>query len=209
MTKTIFKGSAMLNPVPVVLITTKNNEGKVNVFTVAWIGTACTKPPMITVAIRPERLSYEYIKESGDFVVNLPNSKMVRAVDYCGVRSGRQIDKIQEMNFTMHSSKDVLAPLISECPISLECKVKSITPLGTHDLILAEIVNTYVDNSLIDFKGKIHFESADLITYSHGEYFSVNSKPLGKFGYSVQKKVNSETIKKNTPNSKQKNKKKA
>ena len=209
MTKTIFKGSAMLNPVPVVLITTKNNEGKVNVFTVAWIGTACTKPPMITVAIRPERLSYEYIKESGDFVVNLPNSKMVRAVDYCGVRSGRQIDKIQEMNFTMHSSKDVLAPLISECPISLECKVKSITPLGTHDLILAEIVNTHVDNSLIDFKGKIHFESADLITYSHGEYFSVNSKPLGKFGYSVQKKVNSETIKKNTPNSKQKNKKKA
>ena len=145
---------------------------------------------MITVAIRPERLSYEYIKESGDFVVNLPNSKMVRQVDYCGVRSGRQIDKIKEMNFTTENSKDVFAPLISECPISLECKVKSITPLGTHDLFLAEIVNTHVDNSLIDFNGKIHFEKADLITYSHGEYFSVNSKPLGKFGYSVQKKNN-------------------
>lgn len=190
MIKTIFKGSAMLNPVPVVLITSKNKEGKINVFTVAWIGMACTKPPMITVAIRPERLSYDYIKESGDFVVNLPNSAMTREVDYCGVRSGKQIDKISEMNFTIESSKDVTAPILSECPISLECKVKSITPLGTHDLFLAEIVNTHVDNNLIDTAGKIHFENADLITYSHGEYFSVNSKPLGKFGYSVQKKNN-------------------
>ncbi|HEY8804911.1 MAG TPA: flavin reductase family protein [Clostridium sp.] len=190
MTKTIFKGSAMLNPVPVVLITSKNKEGKVNVFTVGWIGTACTKPPMITVAIKPERLSYDYIKESGDFVVNLPNSRMVREVDYCGVRSGKIIDKIREMNFTMDSSKDVTAPIISECFISLECKVKSITTLGSHDLFLAEIVNTHVDNTLIDVNGKIHFEKADLITYSHGEYFSVNSKPLGKFGYSVQKRDN-------------------
>ncbi|MGK0467241.1 flavin reductase family protein [Clostridium sp.] len=188
MTKTIFKGSAMLNPVPVVLITSKNKDGKINVFTVAWIGMACTKPPMITVAIRPERLSYEYIKENGSFVVNLPNSKMVREVDYCGVRSGKQIDKINEMNFTTENSKDVVAPLISQCPISLECVVKSITPLGTHDLFLAEIVNTHVNDDLIDTNGKIHFEKADLITYSHGEYFSVNSKPLGKFGYSVQKK---------------------
>ena len=108
MTKTIFKGSAMLNPVPVVLITSKNKEGKTNVFTVGWIGMACTKPPMITVAIRPDRLSYEYIKESGDFVVNLPNSRMVREVDYCGVRSGKQIDKIHEMNFTIENGKDVI-----------------------------------------------------------------------------------------------------
>jgi len=190
MTKTIFKGSAMLNPVPVVLITSKNKEGKINVFTVGWIGMACTKPPMITVAIRPERLSYEYIKESGDFVVNLPNSKMVREVDYCGVRSGNQVDKIHEMNFTTEDSKDVIAPIISQCSIALECKVKSITPLGTHDLFLAEIVNTHVDDNLIDAVGKIHFENADLITYSHGEYYSVNSKALGKFGYSVQKKSN-------------------
>jgi flavin reductase (DIM6/NTAB) family NADH-FMN oxidoreductase RutF len=188
MTKTIFKGSAMLNPVPVVLITSKNKEGKINVFTVAWIGMACTKPPMITVAIRPERLSYEYIKESCDFVVNLPTSKMVRQVDYCGVRSGKQIDKIKEMNLTVENSQNVTAPIISQCPIALECVVKSITPLGTHDLFLAEIVNTHVDNNLLDELGKIHFEKADLITYSHGEYFSVNSNPLGKFGYSVQKK---------------------
>ena len=205
MKKTIFKGSAMLNPVPVVLITSKNKEGKINVFTVGWIGTACTKPPMITVAIRPERLSYEYIKESGDFVVNLPNSRMVREVDYCGVRSGKQIDKIKEMNFTIENGKDVIAPLISECSIALECKVKSITPLGTHDLFLAEIVNTHVDNNLIDANGKIHFEKADLITYSHGEYFSVNSKALGKFGYSVQKKNNKSVER----NNKSKHKKKA
>ncbi|MGH4138855.1 flavin reductase family protein [Clostridium sp.] len=197
MTKTIFKGSAMLNPVPVVLITSKNKEGKINVFTVAWIGTACTKPPMITVSIKPERLSYDYIKESGNFVVNLPSSKMVRQVDYCGVRSGKQIDKIKEMNFTTENSKDITSPLISECLISLECVVKSITPLGSHDLFLAEIVNTHVDNTLIDYNGKIHFESADLITYSHGEYFSVNSKPLGKFGYSIQKKSNKELKKNN------------
>jgi len=199
MTKTIFKGSAMLNPVPVVLITSRNKEGKTNVFTVGWIGMACTKPPMITVAIRPERLSYDYIKESGDFVVNLPNSRLVREVDYCGVRSGKQIDKIKEMKFTIEDGTDVMAPLISECSIALECTVKSITPLGTHDLFLAEIVNTHVDNSLIDVNGKIHFEKADLITYSHGEYFSVNSTPLGKFGYSVQKKNNKS-------NSKNKNK---
>lgn len=204
MTKTIFKGSAMLNPVPVVLITSKNKEGKINVFTVGWIGTACTKPPMITVAIRPERLSYDYIKESGDFVVNLPNSRMVKEVDYCGVRSGNQIDKIKEMNFTTEDSKDVTAPIISECSIALECRVKSITPLGTHDLFLAEVVNTHVDNSLIDTNGKIHFEKADLITYSHGEYFSVNSNPLGKFGYSVQKKVNKESKKANKPKHKKK-----
>lgn len=205
MTKTIFKGSAMLNPVPVVLITSKNKEGKTNVFTVAWIGTACTKPPMITVAIRPERLSYEYIKESGDFVVNLPCAKMVREVDYCGVRSGKQVDKILEMKFTTEKGKDVTAPIISECPIALECRVKSITPLGTHDLFLAEIVNTHVDNSLIDDAGKIHFEKADLITYSHGEYFSVNSNPIGKFGYSVQKKP----AKLHTKSVKPKHKKKA
>jgi flavin reductase (DIM6/NTAB) family NADH-FMN oxidoreductase RutF len=204
MTKTIFKGSAMLNPVPVVLITSKNKEGKINVFTVAWIGTACTKPPMITVAIRPERLSYEYIKESGDFVVNLPSSKMVREVDYCGVRSGKQIDKIKEMNFKIEDSQDVIAPIISQCSIALECKVRSITPLGSHDLFLAEIVNTHVDNCLIDAVGKIHFEKADLITYSHGEYFSVNSNPLGKFGYSVQKKI----TKSPTKNIKAKHKKK-
>jgi len=200
MAKATFKGSIMLNPVPAVLITSKNKEGKDNVFTVGWIGTACTKPPMITVAIRPERLSYTYIKETENFIVNLPSKNLVKAVDYCGVRSGKQIDKIKEMGFTLEPGQQVSSSIIKECPISFECKVKSITPLGSHDLFLAEVLCCHVDEELIDDKGKIHFEQADLISYSHGEYFSLNNKPLGKFGYSVMKKKASP--KKKTKNTK-------
>ncbi|WP_414632031.1 flavin reductase family protein [Clostridium sp. UBA1056] len=189
MAKTTFKGSIMLNPVPAVMITSRNSKGKDNVFTVGWIGTACTKPPMITVAIRPERLSYEYIKESGAFVVNLTSSTLVKAVDYCGVKSGRITDKFKDMNLTLSEAKDISCGIINQCPVAFECIVKSITPLGTHDLFLAEIVNCHVENNLIDEKGKIHFEKADLLSYSHGEYFSLIPNPLGKFGYSVAKKA--------------------
>lgn len=187
MGKIQFKGSVMLNPLPVVLVTCKNLSGKVNVFTVGWVGTACTKPPMITIAIRPERLSYDFIKESGEFVVNLPDSSLVKKVDYCGVKSGRLYDKIKEMNFKLEDCKCVNAPMIAQCPVAMECKVKSITPLGTHDLFLAEILNVNIEESIIDTKGKIHFEKADLITYCHGEYFKLLPKSLGKFGYSVKK----------------------
>jgi flavin reductase (DIM6/NTAB) family NADH-FMN oxidoreductase RutF len=188
MTKRIFKGSTILNPVPVVLITSQNKEGKNNVFTVGWIGTACTKPPMITVAIRPERLSYDYIKESGEFVVNLPPASMVKKVDYCGVVSGKRIDKIKEMNLQLEESQKVKAASLSQCPVNIECKVRSITPLGTHDLFLAEVVSVSVDEAIIDKSDKIHLERANLIAYSHGEYFPLLNKPLGKFGYSVKKK---------------------
>lgn len=199
MAKATFKGSIMLNPVPAVLITSKSKEGLDNVFTVGWIGTACTKPPMITVAIRPERLSYDYIKETENFIVNLPSKNLVRAVDYCGVRSGKQIDKIKEMNFTLEPGHEVSSSIIKECPIAFECRVKSVTPLGSHDLFLAEVLCCHVDDDLIDDKGKIHFEQADLISYSHGEYFSLNNKPLGKFGYSVmKKKISSKKKNKNT-----------
>lgn len=186
--KVDFKGSVILNPVPVVLITSKNKEGKENVFTVAWTGTVCTKPPMLSISVRPERLSYEYIKETMEFTVNLPSSKMTRAVDYCGVKPGRKVDKIKEMNFTMKEGTNIDVPYIDECPISIECKVKSIIPLGTHDLFIADVVGSHVDSNLIDEKGKIHFEEADLITYCHGEYFKMDKFPLGKFGYSVAKK---------------------
>ena len=186
--KVDFKGSVILNPVPVVLITSKNKEGKENVFTVAWTGTVCTKPPMLSISVRPERLSYEYIKETMEFTVNLPSSKMTRAVDYCGVKPGRKVDKIKEMNFTMKEGTNIDVPYIDECPISIECKVKSIIPLGTHDLFIADVVGSHVDSKLIDEKGKIHFEEADLITYCHGEYFKMDKFPLGKFGYSVAKK---------------------
>lgn len=187
MTKRIFKGSAILNPVPVVLITSKSENGDVNVFTVGWVGTACTKPPMITVAIRPERLSYELIKKSGEFVINLPTSSQVKKVDYCGVKSGRTNNKIKDCGFTLGKCENVSVPMIMECPVSLECSVKNITPLGTHDLFLAEVLAIHIDEKIIDSAGKIHMENADLIAYSHGEYFPLPSKPIGKFGFSVKK----------------------
>lgn len=188
MNKTAFKGSIMLNPVPAVLIGSRDSDGNDNVFTVGWIGTACTRPPMITVAIRPERLSYKYIKEQMSFVVNLASTSMVKAVDYCGVKSGKNTDKIKDMNLTLSECDEINCGIINECPVSFECKVKSITPLGSHDLFLAEVVKCHVDNSLIDEKGKIHFEKADLLAYSHGEYFGLNPKVLGTFGFSVRKK---------------------
>lgn len=188
MTKVHFKGSAMLNPVPAVLITSMDKDNNLNVFTVGWIGTACTHPPMITVAIRPERLSYKYIKESGEFVVNLPSQNMTKIVDFCGVRSGKNINKIKECNLNLEKSTKIKTPSIEQCPVNIECKVKSIISLGTHDLFLSEVLAVNVDENLIDENGKIHLEKAQLICYSHGEYFPLPVKPLGKFGYSVQKK---------------------
>lgn len=188
MSKVVFKGSAMLNPVPAVLITSKNKNGNINVFTVAWTGTACTKPPMLTIAVRPERLSYEYIKETCVFAVNLPSADLVKKVDYCGVKSGRNVDKINEMKFKLSYGEEIDVPIIEDCPIALECKVKSITALGTHDLFLAEIAAVHVNEDLIDNEGKIHYERANLISYSHGEYYSLPQKSIGKFGFSVRKK---------------------
>ncbi len=185
--KVDFKGSVILNPVPVVLITSRNKEGKDNVFTVAWVGTVCTKPPMLSISIRPERLSYEYIKESMEFTVNLPSADLVKKVDYCGVRSGRVVDKIKEMNFLMKEGEKVSAPYIDDCPISIECQVKQIMPLGTHDVFIAEVVSSHVNEDLMDENGKIHFEWANLVTYCHGEYFPMTKNSIGSFGYSVMK----------------------
>ncbi len=199
-----FKGSVILNPVPVVLITSRNKEGKDNVFTVAWVGTVCTKPPMLSISIRPERLSYEYIKESMEFTVNLPSKDLVKKVDFCGVRSGRNVDKIKEMEFTMAEGDKISAPYINDCPVSIECQVKQIIPLGTHDVFIAEVVSSHVDEELLDENGKIHFEWADLITYCHGEYFPMTKNAIGSFGYSVMKektkarKVEAEKITKKT-----------
>lgn len=188
MKKNLFKGSVVLNPVPVVLITSRNSEGKENVFTVAWTGTICTKPPMLSISIRPERLSYEYIKETMEFTVNLPTRKLTRETDYCGVRSGRTNNKIEEMKFTMKEGKEVKSPYIDECPVNIECKVKDIIPLGTHDLFLAEVLCSHIDSKLLDKNEKIHFEWANLISYSHGEYFPMPKEAIGSFGYSVAKK---------------------
>lgn len=214
MSKNTFKGSVVLNPVPVVLITSKNKEGKENVFTVAWTGTICTKPPMLSISIRPERLSYEYIKETMEFTVNLPTRRLTRETDFCGVRSGRNVDKIKEMNFTLKPGKEVVSSYIEECPVNIECKVKDIIPLGTHDLFLAEVLTSHIDEKLIDENGKIHFEWANLIAYSHGEYFPMPKTPIGSFGYSVAKnpkiieKKPAKNKQKQTPSKKTKSKKK-
>ena len=143
---------------------------------------------MLYISIRPERLSYEYIKESMDFVINMPSSDLVKAVDYCGVKHGRKFDKIDDMNFTLSESTFVSAPYINECPVNIECKVKNIIPLGTHDMFIAEVVSSHVNEDLFDENGKIHFENANLISYCHGEYFPLSKKAIGSFGFSVMKK---------------------
>ncbi len=194
MDKIDFKGSVVLNPVPVVLITSRNKAGKDNVFTVGWTGTICTKPPMLSISVRPERLSYEYICETMEFIVNMPSSNMVKAVDYCGVKPGRKFDKIKDMNFTMKDGENVNVAYIDECPVSIECKVKDIIKLGSHHMFIAEVVGSHINSNLIDANGKIHFEKGDLISYCHGEYFKLPEKSIGSFGFSVRKKSNTKKV---------------
>lgn len=188
MSKLNFKGSVMLNPTPVVLVTSKNKFGKINVFTVGWINTVCTKEPIVAMGVRPERLSYDYIKESGECVINLPTKDMVKVVDYCGVVSGKKEDKIKHFNLQLNEGISISTPSLEKCPVSLECIVKSITSLGTHDLFLLKVINVKVDEILLDANNKICFNKANLICYSHGEYYDLSSKPLGSFGYSIRKK---------------------
>ena len=188
MEKVELKGSVILNPVPVVLVTSRSKAGKTNVFTVGWTGTINTKPPMLYISVRPERLSYEYIKETMEFVVNLPGSDLVKKVDYCGVRSGKKNDKISEMGFTLNESTHISVPYINECSVNIECIVKNIIPLGTHDMFIAEVVGSHVNKDLFDEDGKIHFENANMMSYCHGEYFPLQKRPTGSFGFSVMKK---------------------
>ena len=164
---------------------------------------------MLSISIRPERLSYEYIKETMEFTVNLPTRRLTRETDFCGVRSGRNVDKIKEMNFTLKPGKEVVSSYIKECPVNIECKVKDIIPLGTHDLFLAEVLTSHIDEKLIDENGKIHFEWANLIAYSHGEYFPMPKTPIGSFGYSVAKnpKIIEKKAKNKQPQNKTQNKK--
>ena len=210
--KVDLKGSVILNPVPVVMVTSRGKDGKDNVFTVGWVGTVCTKPPMLSISVRPERLSHKYISETMEFTVNMPTSKLTKAVDYVGVRSGKTVDKIKEMNFTMKEGTNVSSHYIDECPVSIECKVKTVLQLGTHDCFIAEVVGSHVNKNLFDEKGKIHLEKADLISYCHGEYFKMDTNPLGSFGYSVAKKkkaLQSKSVKakKDTPTAKSKSSK--
>ncbi len=189
MAKELFKGSVMFGPVPAVLVTSIGKDGRVNVFTVGWTGVACTKPPMVTIAVRKERLSYENIRGTGEFVINLTTRDMLKMTDFCGCRSGRTIDKIKHFGLELEAGVDVGVPSLVKSPVALECKVCSVTELGSHDLFIAEIVRNKVEKSLIDGSGKICMEKAGLLAYCHGEYFALGRRPLGSFGYSVAKRA--------------------
>ncbi len=186
--KELFKGSILFGPVPAVLVTTIDREGKPNVFTVGWTGVACSHPPLVTIAVRKERLSYENISATGEFVINLTTKEMVKMTDFCGCRSGRKVDKIKHFGIELEPGTGVAVPSIRKSPVALECKVRSVTELGSHDLFVAEIVGNKVERSLIDKNGTIQLGRAGLLAYCHGEYFSLTRQALGTFGFSVARK---------------------
>ena len=188
MSKQSWKPGNMLYPVPAVFVSCSDKEGNDNVLTVAWAGTVCSDPVMLSISVRKERYSYHMIKESGEFVVNLTTKELTRATDYCGVRSGRDEDKFKSMHLTKGKAKKVGAPIIMESPVTIECKVRQILELGSHDMFLAEVVNVQVSEEYIDEKGSFHLNDAKLLAYSHGEYYSLGEK-MGTFGYSVRKKT--------------------
>lgn len=182
-----WRAGNMLYPLPAVMVSCQRPGEKPNIITVAWAGTICSSPAMVSISVRPNRYSYNIIKETGEFVINLTTEKLVRATDYCGVKSGKDVDKFAEMHLTAGESVHVDAPFIEESPVNIECKVKQILELGTHHMFVAEVVGVNVDDSLLDEKGKFQLNKAGLMVYSHGEYFGLGKK-IGSFGYSVRKK---------------------
>lgn len=186
MGKQSWKPGNMLYPVPAVLITVADRKGNPNIFTVAWTGTICSDPPMVSISVRPERYSHQMIEETEEFVINLTTRELTFATDYCGVKSGRDTDKIKDMNLNLEPGDKVKAPLLKESPVNIECRVKQTLRLGTHDMYLAEVVAVHADEAYMDANGRFALEKTDLIAYSHGSYFSLGEK-LGTFGYSVKK----------------------
>ena len=186
MAKQIWKGGALLAPLPAVLITSGDMENS-NIATVAWTGIVNTIPPKTYISLRKSRYSYELIEKSREFVINLTTAEMVRKVDYCGVYTGRKVDKFQKCGFTKEAASAVAAPLIGESPLSLECRVTDMTDLGTHVMLLADILATDVDETLVDADGKLNLSRAHLAAYAHGEYFALGKK-IGTFGFSAKKK---------------------
>ena len=187
MAKQIWKPGNMVYPLPAVMVSCGDIDGESNIFTVAWTGTICTNPPMAYISVRPERHSYQMIKESGEFVINLTTESLIRATDYCGVKSGRDVDKWQECHLTKEKADTVKCPLIEESPVNIECKVKEIKELGSHHMFIADVTSVHVDEKYMDEKNSFHLNDSGLIAYSHGTYFSLGRK-LGTFGYSIRKK---------------------
>ncbi|MBQ2450119.1 MAG: flavin reductase family protein [Lachnospiraceae bacterium] len=187
MAKISFKPGNMLYPLPVVMVSVADKEGNSDIVTVAWAGTICTNPPMVSISVRPERFSHHMLMETGEFVINLTTKELAFATDYCGVKSGRDVDKWKEMNLTPVMGNVVKVPCIAESPVNIECKVVKVEKLGSHDMFVAEVVAVQVDDAYMDEKNSFHLSNANPIVYSHGEYYLLGEK-LGRFGYSIQKK---------------------
>ncbi len=187
MSKQVWRAGNMLYPLPAVMVSCARPDERPDIITLAWVGTVCSDPAMVSISVRPERYSHDIIEDTGEFVINLTTEKLTRAMDYCGCRSGRKTDKFKEMNLTPVPAQNVAAPLIEESPVNIECRVTQKIPLGSHDMFLAEVLCVDVDDQYLDARGEFHLEDAGLMVYSHGTYLGLGKK-LGKFGYSVKKK---------------------
>ena len=186
MAKKTLKGGALVCPLPPTMVSCGDMENS-NIITIGWTGILNTIPPKTYISVRPTRHSYNIIKEKGEFVINLTPSKLVKEADYCGIYTGKKVDKFEKCKLTKVKGTQVDAPMIDECPVSIECKVTDIIPLGSHDMFMADIVAVNVDESLFDKDDKMHLDKANLVAYAHGEYFELGKK-IGKFGFSTNKK---------------------
>ena len=197
MARQLWKPGNMVYPLPAVMVSTGDLEGNTNIITVAWTGTICTNPAMVYISVRPERYSYHMIKESGEFVINLTTEDLAKVTDYCGVKSGKDVDKWKETGLTPIKSESLLyAPSIEESPVSIECKVKEIKELGSHHMFIAEVTAVTVDEKYMNENNKFELNKTGLLAYSHGEYLGLGKK-IGTFGYSVKKKTNKKKSKRN------------
>ncbi len=196
MAKTDFKPGNMLYPLPAVMVSCGDKDDKSNILTVAWAGTVCTNPPMVYISVRPERHSHDIIRDNGEFVINLTSRSLTHSMDYCGVRSGRDVDKWKECHLTKAEATEVKCPMIGESPVNIECKVTQMIKLGSHDMFLAKVVAVHVDDKYMDAKGTLHLNDANLIAYSHGGYYDLG-KTIGSFGYSVRRKNTQKNSKNN------------
>ncbi|MCI6431814.1 MAG: flavin reductase family protein [Lachnospiraceae bacterium] len=187
MAKQQWKPGNMLYPLPAVMVTVRSKNGEDNIITVAWAGTVCTNPPMVSISVRPERYSCHMLEESKEFVINLTTEKLCYATDYCGVRSGRDVDKFKEMKLTKTEASLVNAPMIEESPVNVECRVEKIEKLGSHYMFIARVLAVHADEAYMDENGRFDLNKARPMVYSHGEYYGLGKK-LGSFGYSVKKK---------------------
>lgn len=186
MAKQSWKPGNMLYPLPAVMVTCRGKDGKDNIITIGWTGTVCSDPAMTYVSVRKERYSHAMILETGEFVINLTTKKLAKATDFCGVRSGRDVDKFEAMHLTKEEAQVVNVPMIAESPVNIECRVTEVKELGSHDMFLAEVVAVHADEAYMDEKGRFSLTAAEPIAYSHGTYFTLGEQ-LGTFGYSVKK----------------------